>query len=546
MTSEVTQALEQLQAARELALRANPSRRLALVAGDVSGIQKFLAQAAARGTDGAARRLRYRSFFIEALAHVASRRLFAEAGERASEQSLLLDAGGHFLALVPADVLEHLPALRTALDEECRRLTEGVVRMHWSWQSFGAAEDMDAHVAAVQQGLRRDKQAPLASVLTRDGRWEEARFRLEGEGGEPCATCRLPRAAQPGAMCRFCRRERELGGDLGEESRWYFGPHVPGGLRLAGWGVRVHSPAHPLPSGAWQGRPLPSHVPPGEFEDIAAKAPGRSLLAYVKADGDRIGTLFQGCDLPKLMAMSRRINRFFEGFFEQHLSQPEDRETFYLVYGGGDDLFFVAPWDRAIQLSIAISGLWSSHLQEYASTRSTLSCGIAIHHRRFPIASALASAEDALLGAKRCRDRLMLLGEELTWEQAAQVSAQWEELHRQVREERLPVSALRQMMAHLPPSPEPCSDQEDPIAIGLEPYLRGRALLLYALYRNAPRREHPRFWEWARHWLTFDAIPDGQRATWAGRLQVLRVAVPLALWSLRGQERGDAEGEGSS
>src|SRR5947209_6417283 len=83
----------------------NHTGEVALVAGDVSGIQDYLAEAAARGMDGAGRRLRFRSFLVRVLARVATFQLLDAAGSLASLDPVLVDSGGLFLLLLPASVL---------------------------------------------------------------------------------------------------------------------------------------------------------------------------------------------------------------------------------------------------------------------------------------------------------------------------------------------------------------------------------------------------------------------------------------------------------
>jgi hypothetical protein len=191
-----------------------------------------------------------------------------------------------------------------------------------------------------------------------------------------------------------------------------------------------------------------------------------------------------------------------------------------------------------------MAAAWAKLLGEEGGT---LSAGIGLHPPSFPLAQALRSAAGALEAAKGDAlprgSRLCLLDERLTWEQAEAVGQAWRELAALARG-GLPVAAVRALAARLEAPAEPEAEQRGSGSGAqrldvLEAYLRQRGLLLYTLQRNAPRREQPAFWEWADEWLTFDPVRPEEREGWRGRLQALRVAVPLALWSLREGGRGD-------
>jgi hypothetical protein len=382
-------------------------------------------------------------------------------------------------------------------------------------------------------------------------------------GGEPCPACRIPRWDEVGEACWACRLEKKFGAALATGRDWYFGPGVAGSESIAHWHLAVAPPRQAVDHRTiFQGAQLSPPVPTRDFGEIAEKSPGRPLLAYLKADGDRMGELLQSLSLERRLELSQAA----DGVFHTTLGEFTSAHG-YVVYGGGDDLFCAAPWPVALTAAVKLREAWQQALRPFRE-QAGLSCGIAVYDAGYPLAYALEAAEEALVRAKLHRNRLYVLGESLTWEQVGELNAAWPELAAFLKADtgqgrELSVSLLRGLLRHLPASPDPDDlqhaaavraardegvDLEDSEALTRwqhrrrwEEFVRGRAMLLYSLKRNLPLPEYAWVWRWLVDWIPFRRVPEPERAVHGRRLQVLRVAVQLALWSTRPRDE-DSQG----
>jgi CRISPR-associated protein Csm1 len=176
-------------------------------------------------------------------------------------------------------------------------------------------------------------------------------------------------------------------------------------------------------------RYLANHVPLGDydapktFEQIAEaslkQGKGRELLGYVKADGDRMGTLFSSGlraenkdTAMHVVAFSREVELFFAGWLDHELNQ--EFKDAYTIFSGGDDLFLLTPWTRALDLARCVNEKFCEFV--CANQAVTLSAGILYTKPRYPVARAAPDAEATLESSKhRGRNRLTVLGDTFEW-----------------------------------------------------------------------------------------------------------------------------------
>jgi CRISPR-associated protein Csm1 len=437
--------------------------RLALLVGDLSGIQDYLFDIATVGAGGVARRLRARSFFLQMVAEVAALKVL-----RALDLPLanvVMSSGGKFYVLFPQlpEVDTTVRALQRECDEWLLDASHGALALNLAWEPLEEAElksGFSAPLKRLHQALAGQKQRRLEHALIEDNRWHEARFCRDPfpAGVSACRACnRFPavRASEPGAennVCTKCYQDVRLGRllpstgfvafydrPLASGTRcfdWTFfaaedtGRLPPNPVLVARLNTTDLTPLMTLPAVP---RLLANHVPcdpdgtPWTFTDIAAgrrlgerEAP-KGLLAVLKADVDYLGQVFQeglrrdqppSYDTPaRVTGLSRQLDLFFSGWLGW-LLKTEFPLT-YAVYSGGDDLLLVAPRAQALPLARRVCEAFAKYT---CNSEITLSAGVAVVKPRLPLAHTVRFADENLESAKNAgRDRLCLLGQVVPW-----------------------------------------------------------------------------------------------------------------------------------
>ena len=164
---------------------------------------------------------------------------------------------------------------------------------------------------------------------------------------------------------------------------------------------------------------------------------GRPLLGFLKADVDNLGFLFsmglgERLSVARFTSLSRMLNLFFSDYIVELVRK--DFSDVYIVFGGGDDLFVVGPWNQTIHFAITLRKKLSLFCANNPDI--TLSGGILIARPRLParkaaelVASSLAQAKKTS-GSDRVKDSVNLLGETLSWNELEELMALGEWLDR--------------------------------------------------------------------------------------------------------------------
>ena len=233
------------------------------------------------------------------------------------------------------------------------------------------------------------------------------------------------------------------------------------------------------------------------FGCIANRALGRPLLGFLKADADRMSHVFRfglkrdSADgdrnvdtISRLSTLSRQLDTFFTGWM-QHLAETEFDDC-YTVFSGGDDLFFVGPWNRVIELAERAN---SDFRRLTANPDITLSVGIATTQSRYPVARASELAENALEKSKQAGgDSLTLLGRTMSWPQWESVRAEWEKLKPHL--DKIPSAFLHALVQY-------GAMWQRYLKNGDTMGLRYQPLLAYNMARNIDARQMPDVYRWA-------------------------------------------------
>lgn len=111
-------------------------------------------------------------------------------------------------------------------------------------------------------------------------------------------------------------------------------------------------------------------------------------LGVLRMDVDNLGSIFQKGISPERSTLSRfsALSRSFDYFFSGYLNtiqQETASDDSFIIYSGGDDLFIVADWEKAIELSKRIQSDFAAYTCN--NPVFSVSGGIAIVTSKFPI-----------------------------------------------------------------------------------------------------------------------------------------------------------------
>lgn len=454
---------------------------LTLLVGDLSGIQNYIF-GTATGAGGPARRLRARSAALSLLAEVTGHRLLHLFDLPLT--NLLIATAGHLYVLLPsgAETERRLRDARAEISTWLRDTYGGELVLHLAWRDVTPEElaPRDAAHPGCSRALRdlaarllQAKGTPLQAALQDANGWLEEAFvaPVPPAGSAICASCgRRParRTTRDDQVCDLCYADYELGAALPDAVALAFYRDLPAGngvvlpllppyavqaLRKGEQPVGAPYLIAPFdrsansmfgPNEPLLPRYMIARVPRAsdgsilDFDTLAERSRrssqdekrGAPYLGYLRADVDRLGAIFAaglrhddlpgGCDgLVQILMLSRTLDVFMTGVLQHLLSTTFP--LIYPVFGGGDDLVLIGPWNDILDLALHVRDVFSRYT---GNPQLTLSAGVAIVPPALPVARAAALAGDAETLAKngepgptpRERDSLGLFDQQLAWD----------------------------------------------------------------------------------------------------------------------------------
>ncbi|HIK08703.1 MAG TPA: type III-A CRISPR-associated protein Cas10/Csm1 [Oscillatoriaceae cyanobacterium M33_DOE_052] len=460
------------------ALASHPdSDRLSLIAGDLSGIQKFIYTITA---DGALKSLRARSFFLELVLEEVVQQLLEALN--LLRPNVIYAGGGNLYIVASGDrekVTDTVQQVRTRFNDWLLDNYQGKI--------FLALDVLDFPVAAVGTGsfgaYWSDATKKLAEQKSRKFENHINKLLAVKTSYTPCRVCHRDDSPnlkplnqyEPDSpiACGNCRQMFELGGQLLRveailRSRQKDLPKQPKGtieIKLGSDSIYYHlfNDSQQIPDVSeaetvflvndWQidkYRPnyhtMPlllgnygkeSEVEPGQFMragEMAATAIGIERLGYLRMDADQLGRIFaEGLGdkktLPRVAGLSRQMSYFFKVYLNslakwrnkncpakmQRLTE-DTRPTLMFIYAGGDDLFVSGAWNEVIEFAFDVYQCFRAYTGNNPDI--TLSGGVSIEDVKFPLYQAAESSKQAEKAAKgNGRDSFGLFGEKFKWEE---------------------------------------------------------------------------------------------------------------------------------
>ena len=143
-----------------------------------------------------------------------------------------------------------------------------------------------------------------------------------------------------------------------------------------------------------------------DYDALANASKGAKWLGALRMDVDDLGTVFSNekignATLSRVATLSDALRLFFESYVPElcrayNAEQP--KEILELIYAGGDDLFLVGGWSALPEIA---EKLRSEFRHFVTGNHVTLSGGIAIEHRKYPLYQFAEQSGEAEKDAKR-------------------------------------------------------------------------------------------------------------------------------------------------
>ena len=432
-----------------------------LLAADFSGIQNYIFSVARMGSKGVGKRLRARSFLVDAmvqgLAYELCRRMDVPQG------NIMMLTGGKFYLLLPhlPDTETRLSKIRQEVESYLFQNYHGDISVNMAWTVFGdnGLLDYSATITKLAMKLRENKKRPFCTALIGEDGWQEDRFILYDQLAEKtlCPSCQRRLIDRTRQVCSECELQEVLGGKLatarqlwfsqdgGEFKLWEFSylsfdrqstrGSVIRAEQLNDW--ELGEDLLDAPMGV---RLMANHLPkdgnePLTFSDLAERAAGTKRIAVLKADVDNLGYLFADGmreqdrhygTISRVSTLSRSMDMFFSGYIG-HLLKTKYKNV-YSVFAGGDDLFLIGPWDVMPQLALEINKAFRRFSGENPCvTLSAAVCAavpkaniaLLAEHSEQMLKRVKNSAPQELYPDKAGRNGVFFLGTIFSWEDMA-------------------------------------------------------------------------------------------------------------------------------
>ena len=540
--------------------------RFLLVAGDISGIQQYIFGITS-AAGGVARKLRARSLFVQLCTEVAAHKVLRNL--KLPLWNLLMNSGGNFYLLLPnlPGVIASLEDTQEEIDRWFINSVNGELALNLAWYPFGddgfkpsdkPHSGFSSVLSEVKAVLNQKKQKRFSHVMQKGGCWKADSFvrdvNYEGKGA--CKSChKFPGeiATADGEICVDCNRQGAVGARLPKAKYVsFFDNPEEGEIPLLDYSVSIGSPPAKnkkpylvmklndtdlIDLANWPAcsKYLATYVAQEKedvltFGEIAARAEGQHLLGFLKADVDRLGELFvfglkredvSFDTISRQATLSRLLDMFFTGWLESLLTSKF--KNCYTVFSGGDDLFFVGPWNEIIALAEQINADFSEFT---GNPEITISAGIAITKPDYPVARAAEVVEAELKKSKNREGKasITILGTTLKWPDWAKVKKEWEYV--QPLMNGVPSAFLHNMLAFADMWHEYDNGKGDTIGLRYHP------LLAYNIRRNLDPNRMPEIYKWTTTLLKW---PPG-----AGEKMILDnlgLITTLCLYGKRGGEQ---------
>ncbi len=452
----------------------DPDEKRFLLAGiDVNGIQKFIYSISSKK---ALKSLKGRSFYVQTISNILVHELLWDEGINLYETNIIYLGGGRAYLLLPI-------TSKDAVEEVANRINKALFEKYGTELSatVGYAElsarDLSREKVQLPDGreetrislswgklaneLSKRRGIKFTKIIESDYKkfFEPIEsggyFREDGTGDKRviCAICKkeIPESeAEEESGLKICKECKTLIG-LGEKlqgERMYLTlskgtqQNTANALPLSIKGLKIRAYVSENPFLGAGARSLSLNVkdtnldgggfllnsggasPVNELSDLAPKE-GFKRIGILRMDIDNLGMLFKdGIDpsirtLSRISQLSSSVSMFFKGHLKEILEDEEFKNSVYVVYAGGDDLFALGNWKVMPEFAKRVKD--DFYLYVCKNPAVTLSAGIFLIKDKYPIARGAEYAGDAEEEAKsyefngKRKNAVFFLGKAMSW-----------------------------------------------------------------------------------------------------------------------------------
>lgn len=372
----------------------NRDKPYVIVAGHFSGIQKYIFQVSKVGTGGVAKRLRSRSFYVNAIISALAHCIVHKFGLPLT--NILMLTGGKFYILLPDtdDTERILQEVDENVTEFLYNKFKGNLSLELVWEKIGdeGIYNYSGTVTRLSAAIERKKNQPLKTVLIEKEQWNLERFLVCDElfHKSMCTSCRSALVDEGEDMCRNCENDTEIGGKLPKIKQFSFSKGKGQYELIEGYYLNLDEDTvepylimrlNDSDISSMYDRPVTiyyavNNVPVKDsgtkeqrdflevktFGEIADESKGSKKIGILKADVDTLGFLFsEGLQredrnmgtIARVNTLSRMLELFFSGYLHEIISTKY--KNVYCVFSGGDDLFLLGCWNEMPELAIEIN-----------------------------------------------------------------------------------------------------------------------------------------------------------------------------------------------
>lgn len=448
-----------------LSASTNENEPFLLVGADISGLQEYLYDII---STNASKNLKGRSFYLQLLADNIVERLKKDCG--LGDEMILYNSGGGFYALAPNNntIKEALDRLQRQLEQRMFEEHQGQLYVVLDRVAF-AKKDVTAGMhGEVWQRLgerisKRKKQRFSTLLLHQfDAFFEPIPVNssetdaITGQIIDPDERKTAKTLSKNGALIlRSTWEQIDLGKHLKKAKALRIVEEAIGSAALfefgkPGIGLNTYLYSSLVPDSKvlnqyhedydtylYGGNAYPEDEDggPKPFENLIDS--GFNKLGVLRMDVDNLGKTFiqglkkQRLSFSKYAELSLSLDRFFRGYLNQIHAKDEYKNSTYILYSGGDDLFIVGDWKKTLAFAKQINDefkVWAC-----GNPNLSLSAGLVFTSPKFPIirSAELAGQAEELAknferqGGKR-KNALNILETTIGWEELEAVEG-WRE-----------------------------------------------------------------------------------------------------------------------
>jgi len=346
----------------------NQEKVLGVIKGDLSGIQNFIYNIS---MEGALRKLKGRSFYLEMLIHLIG--LWIAESEGLTIANLIMSGGGHFYLIVPARTIDRLEEYRKRVDEIIYSAHKNKIAVIIAGEKFSLREFQN--FSEIFERLAQENEvAKLRKFEFKVKNESEEFFEPIESHTDDCPYC--GRRMKNG-ICEFCESFEELGTQLAkntymilkrlsrrqsqQEIRSCLDVFKNFGFEILFTNKENEKAILIKKSNDFDFKNSMTYLGPSNYiptkynseikslDEISLSAEGIKSWGILRGDVDNLGKIFRnglGEDrsLSKVLTLSEEFKLFFGFHLERIISENSKFEDCIVVYSGGDDFLIIGPW----------------------------------------------------------------------------------------------------------------------------------------------------------------------------------------------------------